>query len=39
MEKVGFDPWIQEPARLSTIMREESARWGKLVRDNNIKVE
>jgi tripartite-type tricarboxylate transporter receptor subunit TctC len=39
MEKVGFDPWIQEPARLSMIMREESARWGKLVRDNNIKVE
>lgn len=39
MEKVGFDPWIQEPATLSKIMREESARWGKLVRDNNIKVE
>lgn len=39
MEKVGFDPWIQEPATLSRIMRDESARWGKLIRDNKIKAE
>lgn len=39
MVKVGFDPWIQEPAELSRIMREESARWAKLIRENNIKGE
>ena len=39
MVKVGFAPWIQEPAELAKIMREESARWGKLIRDNNIKAE
>lgn len=36
MEKVGFEPWIQDPAKLLSIMSEESARWGKLIRDNNI---
>ena len=39
MAKVAFAPWIQEPAELARIMREESARWGRLIRDNNIKVE
>jgi tripartite-type tricarboxylate transporter receptor subunit TctC len=39
MQKVGFEPWVQEPAKLTTIMRDESARWGKLIRDNNIKAE
>jgi tripartite-type tricarboxylate transporter receptor subunit TctC len=37
--KVGFDPWIQDPEQLARIMREESARWGKLIRENNIKAE
>ena len=39
MAKVGFDPWVQEPEKLSQIMRDESARWGKLIRDNDIKVQ
>ena len=39
LAKVGFDPWIQDPEQLARIMREESARWGKLIRDNNIKAE
>ena len=39
IQKVGFEPWIQDPEKLSAIMRDESARWGKLIRDNNIKGE
>jgi tripartite-type tricarboxylate transporter receptor subunit TctC len=39
LAKVGFDPWIQDPEQLAKIMREESARWGKLIRENNIKAE
>ena len=39
MAKGGFDPWIQDPAKLAEIMRNESARWAKLIRENHIKVE
>jgi len=39
LAKVGFDPWIQDPEQLAKIMRDESARWGKLIRENNIKAE
>ena len=39
LAKVGFEPWIHDPVRLTEIIREESARWGKLIRDNNIKAE
>ena len=39
LEKVGFSPWLQDPQELAKIMREESARWGKIIRDNGIKAE
>lgn len=39
LAKVGFDPWLQNPGQIAKIMRDESALWGKLIRDNNIKAE
>lgn len=35
--KVGLNLWVQDPPTFTRIINEESARWGKLIRDNNIK--
>ena len=35
--KVGLDMWIHDPTTFAQIIRDESERWGKLIRDNNIK--
>lgn len=39
LEKVGFSPWLHDPDQFAQIMKEESARWGKIIRDNGIKAE
>ena len=36
LAKAGLNPWPKTPAELNVIMQNESARWGKLIRDNKI---
>ena len=35
--KVGLNLWVQDPPAFMRVINEESARWGKLIRDNQIK--
>lgn len=35
--KVGLNLWVKDPPIFTRIINEESARWDKLIRDNNIK--
>ncbi len=36
---LGFAPEIKDPAAVSAFMKSEAARWGKVIKDNNIKVD
>jgi tripartite-type tricarboxylate transporter receptor subunit TctC len=38
-EEVDLNIWGGPPERLATLIRTETAKWGKLVRDRNIKAE
>jgi tripartite-type tricarboxylate transporter receptor subunit TctC len=38
-EEVGLDIWGGPPERMANLMRTETAKWGKLVRDRGIKAE
>jgi tripartite-type tricarboxylate transporter receptor subunit TctC len=37
--QLGFDPAGGNPAAFAAMVREDSQRWSKVVRDNNIKAE
>jgi tripartite-type tricarboxylate transporter receptor subunit TctC len=36
LTKAGLNPWIKDPKELAQLMSEESARWGKLIKEKNI---
>ena len=39
LNALGFAPEIKDPAAVSAFMKSEAARWGKVIKDNNIKAE